>query len=164
MKKYILVISSVLLLACAQKEVVMTDVVKANIVQVNQITDSTNLVTFLKGVPFFEEYSTISLYDSRLLRYGDIVIETLSAEMSSGKVERLTLSLFEETQETDVATLKEMLTEKFGEPDPDNSDEGKFFWKDENTHYALRLPKEGYSGGARFIVNFVLNGRYYYMY
>lgn len=161
MNKYISVLFLLfIIVSCQKNAVVETELVKAHVLNVEVITDTTDIFKFLNGAPFNVSYNDLSITDNRLLRFYGIPFQSLEISNREGRAYKLTLLLFKDTEEEDVSKIKSVLAENYGEPEKSEYDEDVFYWKTDKTTYKLDVPKEGYSNNAELTISLVRDSYY----
>lgn len=163
MHKYFFVVFSCLFFpACGQKAVVETDLVKSHILNVETISDTTDILNFVKGIPSGSYYNDIIISDNRLLRYYGIPFKSLRIIHDEGHARRLNIELFKESEVKDAERIKKALTDKLGEPQQSEYDENIFEWVGETSFYQLEVLNKERGDNSKLLINLVGNSYHQY--
>jgi len=149
-----------LFVACGKKAVVETELVKSHMIIVEDISDTTNILNYMNGIPYTTYYDEIRVSDNRLLRFYGIPFKTLEIAHTDGRIKRLSVELFKDSEAEDVKKVKGALSAKFGEPEKSEYNEKTFKWDSEKFLYLLEVTEEGYSNSSKLSIR--LKGDSYY--
>lgn len=156
-----LVFLSLLFFACTKKATIETELVKSHIINVEDICDTTNILQYLGGIPYTIPYGEIHVSDNRLLRFYGIPFKSLEIAHNDGRVKRLSLLLFKDLEVGTSKEVKNVLTDKLGEPKQSEYDENVFEWKNDKYVYELEVAEEGYSNNSKLTIKFGGNSYFF---
>lgn len=164
-KLYIVLLSFCCLIACGNQAKVDTDIVKAHTLHLEQLTDTTNMIAFLKGIKPHSSWGDRKITDNRLLKYAGIPIESFSFKDNEDTTPTtVTIVLFKDSENEDGEAISKYLTGKFGEAEVDEYDKNKSTWINvsKTTSYSLKIAEEGYSNDSELTIYFRNNTNNYY--
>jgi len=134
--------------------------VKSHTLNIETVTDTTDLFRFLNGVPYIVYYDEIRIADNRLLKYNGIPVHSLAIFPGNDKISEISLTLFKETEKQDAARLKEILVESYGKPQEADYGKNVLYWKAADKTCKLEIAEEGYPDNTRLTVRLGNNTLY----